>query len=184
VKHRNDCRLARQVLVTGHPEPKAEWAASYIRDCGTREWAASVSAAARRMRSETDSATLVRVWGGMSWLQDAAVFRASLDVAQDQTASTEARLWAVYALSLLADPAGAYSLHSLVRSGGGGRPCIDGYMTGPREFYMGEPLPVGYRDTIKAAGRALSDASDPRLRTAGACLANAPTPRDTFTIEP
>src|SRR5690349_17810761 len=44
VHHRNDCRLALQIVETGHPAPHREWAYSLLPRCGASAGPAAVAA--------------------------------------------------------------------------------------------------------------------------------------------
>src|SRR4051794_23983871 len=95
---RNDCRLASQVVETGHPAPKLKWALGAIRACTPNEYGAAVAAAVRRERAISDTATLASYWNASRWLIDGQLFSAAMDVANDRNASQESRVFAILAL--------------------------------------------------------------------------------------
>jgi hypothetical protein len=61
VKHRNECRLALQVLVKGEPARLTGWAINYVRSCGRDTWAQGAAAARRVGISPAGS-----LWLGLS----------------------------------------------------------------------------------------------------------------------
>src|ERR687886_776991 len=81
VKHRNDCRLAEQVLTTGEPAPRREWAQVYISYCGFEMWGRSMATAVQRSRNSTDLAALSNQWRRLDFLRDSALFEAATQIA-------------------------------------------------------------------------------------------------------
>lgn len=96
---RNACRLAQQVLATGHPAPQMHWAVRTIADCGP-EGGAAAGAFLKGKRSAvaaSDSflnALVESVWG----MQDQALLAAALEVAADGEATDYARIQALRVL--------------------------------------------------------------------------------------
>lgn len=94
VKHRNDCRLASQVLTLGQPANRRTWALRILPTCG-RTGATAVAEVLRSSRQD-------RVWrAGLeevvmmaSVLHDAEIFSAALGVANDGSAGKAARIQA------------------------------------------------------------------------------------------
>lgn len=94
VKHRNDCRLAAQVITHGHPAARRTWALNLLPRCGAAGGQAT-AAALRGFRSvhtwRSDHEELVMV---TSVFHDRAVFDAALDIARDGAAGKAARIQA------------------------------------------------------------------------------------------
>jgi hypothetical protein len=176
VKHRNDCRLAEQVYVTGHPEPKTEWAHDVMPTCGFDRWARAVSAELRRLRTSSDTARLERTWFRIRTLRDTAVFTAALDIAADHEASIQARLYALAELAWLKEPRYDTKPADLVVSFDSAhrarRICKGGMLAGGSFFYPAAPLPVDWKERIIALGSRLAGNPQeaPEIRSAATCL--------------
>ena len=97
---RNNCRLAAQVLETGHPHPRYAWAIDLILPCEQSGGAAlaSVWRTAREDRAELERLTYVS-----SAMRDQRVFTATVGVLQDETRPRLVRLAAMSVLTALAD---------------------------------------------------------------------------------
>jgi hypothetical protein len=176
VKLRNDCRLAAQVLATGHPAPDLEWAHGMIRSCGYDEWAEAASAAIRRLRSSTNEAELSSEWRHLRLLKDAGLFSTVLEIAEDRSASVPARLWALRTLATYIDPEGVYGALT-ERVPDSPRPaCISSRAAGLPTFYEGRPLPDDYpAEARRMASRMNADPSEPaNVRLAAICVVAAP----------
>ena len=174
VKHRNECRLADQVVTTGQPAPHLRWALGYLAACGAGAQGSAVSQAVRRLRTETDTAMLGPYWRVPQYLVDGRLFEAAEEIAADRGASTQARVFALSALIGAIRPGYMSEYHQLV---GGFTP--DGLVAGgcwsvvSGEFQRtGTPLPEDYYEraaTLRLRLRA--DASEPLdVRTAATCL--------------
>jgi hypothetical protein len=90
VNHRNDCRLAAQVLTKGEPANKTEWARGLIVSCN-EELPATLTTALRNARTSSDLSELGALRRGALYVRDADFFDAALDVAGDRSASVRAR---------------------------------------------------------------------------------------------
>lgn len=106
VQLRNDCRLAAQVLTTGQPAPKREWALATIPDCGG-DAPAAVAATWRLMPA--DSTTLDLLVAASVHRLDARTLAAASDVAGDRGAPTATRLAALRTLASYALPGAVVS---------------------------------------------------------------------------
>lgn len=179
VQLRNGCRLARQVIETGNPSPHTEWALRQIGGCGPEAYGASLAVAVRRLRTETDTVVLREFWRPSRFLRDGELFRASRDIAADQGASTQARVFALLSL-----------LHT-VRFGRTAdyRNMIGGFETEEGLQWVrggcaqtivnddirldGAPLPADFHAQIRSlASRLRADGAEPLdVRTAAFCLA-------------
>lgn len=175
VKHRNDCRLARQVLESGHPAPHTDWALRQIGGCGAEEYGASIAAAVRRRRTASDTAVLGRLWNPMHFLQDGSLFGAAVEIAGDRAASVPSRVFALLALihatgvgtgATYRSVTGGFDEHGFVRGGCANRTVYDDVRI------TGSPLPADWRAQVVAIGERLrSDPSEPLdIRTAASCL--------------
>ena len=176
VKLLNDCRLAAQVLQTGHPAPRRQWAGAFMRQCGTDSLAEANVGALNRLRSTTDTSELEQVWNQLQYVRDARIYRTAVDIARDRSASVTARVDALLWLQRLrapnqfatkADVTGGFDAAGKVR-GGCGRFTR---LAGTASFYDGEAIPVGFVAEITELGRAMSsDTSEPlEVRTAARC---------------
>lgn len=175
---RNYCRLAKQVLETGHPAPHAGWALRQIGACGPATQGGAVATAVRRLRAESDTAVLRQYWRASRYLLDGELFRASYEIAGDAAASTEARVFAL--LSLLHTVRfgrsaeyqhliGGFSYDSGLRSVRGGCARI---VVNDDVRLEGTPLPDDYVGMVRLlAARLSADMTAPLdVQTAAACL--------------
>jgi hypothetical protein len=166
VAHRNDCRLATQVITTGQPATKSEWAASAIRECGAAAGAA-VAEGIRANRASRDMATLARLGNVAVVLRDGAMFAAALEVASDAAASPEARVYASRVLVLGLQPQ-FYMTYEEISEGG----CF-GELRGPHATKArgGAPISVNLAERAREAGRRLyADSTAPlAVRLAARC---------------
>lgn len=89
VKMRNDCRLAAQMLSTGEPAPKVQWAWEMIYSCP--ESGSAAAAGLRRLRADADTGNFSPVTRIAFSVRDGDLFTAALEVAGDRGASTVAR---------------------------------------------------------------------------------------------
>jgi hypothetical protein len=93
---RNDCRLAAQVISTGHPAPRREWAYGIIRGCD--ESGPRTLAMAWRTSVPGDPASLGLLVAATRTFNDRSVVDAVSDVARNRDAPEAAR---VHAFTLL-----------------------------------------------------------------------------------
>lgn len=94
---RNDCRLARQVLVHGEPANKREWALGIMQDCGT-DGADAVAHQLLANRHVDDRTPLLDALAeAATMVLDERIYEAAREVATDAAAGDAAR---VYALSI------------------------------------------------------------------------------------
>jgi hypothetical protein len=97
VQHRNNCRLAVQVLTTGHPANKRYWALAYASTCGPVGGSA-LAHALEQNRSSATPESLEEVVMVSSEFHDATIFRTALDIARDQSSTRVARIQALRVL--------------------------------------------------------------------------------------
>lgn len=93
---RNDCRLAAQVIRTGNPAPRREWALDVIRRCD--QSGPQVLADVWRSAAPTDPEQLAELFNASRDFNDRRVVDAVADLARRSGAPEEAR---IYALALL-----------------------------------------------------------------------------------
>lgn len=169
---RNDCRLAAQVLTTGNPRPRLEWAAQLIPRCPGV--GATVAGALGRHRAVRDTVLLNWITLGANSVRDRAMLDVGLAVLQDAEASIEARVYASRLLYWLLYPSAGVYYGTLVDSDGDGNwPCIAFGASSHLELSQGVPLPSDWRERIHAAATAVTrDPSVPApVRQSAVCVA-------------
>jgi hypothetical protein len=110
VRRRNDCRLAGQVLTTGHPHPHYQWARTKIINC---EGEGPAYFAAQWAAAPSDTATLRHLIFGSTRLRDARVYMQLRQTAQNRNAPEATRVAAMIALARYVDPSIAIDLSEL-----------------------------------------------------------------------
>jgi hypothetical protein len=118
VHTRNDCRLAAQVIRTGHPAPHAEWAYGAIQQCDET----GVAVLIEKWRTVSDSLESGYLARASSRFPKRVVFDAISEVVLSSTASTEARLAGMSLLATFAEPNVFLSRSDLRRPTEGRRP--------------------------------------------------------------
>jgi hypothetical protein len=179
VKQRNNCRLAEQILTTGTPAPHWEWARGYIPYCGYDVWGRVGAGVVQRLKTSTDTLRLAAEWRNLNFLRDSTLFRTALDIASDEAASPEARVFAMRYLLSLSDPNGGYEYGALAERGEipGMQPrCTTGQIAGKVHSYEGIPIPPDYHEQIRAAASALldRDSAPPVVHSAALCVRASP----------
>lgn len=176
VKLAADCRLAVQVMTTGHPAPHLEWARSLMGYCGRGTWAGAASAAIRRLRTSTDAAELSREWRHLWLLRDADVFDAVSEIAADERSSVPARLWALRTLANYIDPEGSYILEPRLGPSGEVDACIANRSAGSTDLHVAKPLPTDFAAHARDLARAIGNkpAEPVPVRAAAWCVEHAP----------
>jgi hypothetical protein len=98
VNHRNDCRLAHQVLTNGQPAVKRSWALAIVAGCGPLGGEA-LAHLLREHRFDTEqNPELERIVTSATKLTDRAIYEAAIAVAQDRTAGVVGRVEALRTL--------------------------------------------------------------------------------------
>lgn len=172
VHHRNDCRLAAQVLTHGQPTNKRTWAGSYILRCG----AAGGAAIAEVIRTRRDEATRQPDFDHIilltSRIRDRAIFEAAAAIARDPAAGKVSRIQAIR------------TLYFQISAPGNVDP-YESFLTGPAadmtyvpqshaNWIVGTQLaPDAVRQALEIAESVAASATDRDLRTAAAKLARA-----------
>jgi hypothetical protein len=178
VKHRADCRLAEQVVSTGHPRPHSAWAGSELRTCGKEAFERAALAALRRLATSTDTAELAALWGhALLHVNDRAVFDEALRIAGDPAATPQARGFAfVGGLRMLKPNAWiVYSTVTATAREGEYRSswCTDGWGPSVHPSVIGEGLDARAGDRMRQVGLVVeNDVSAPvAVRAAALCAA-------------
>jgi hypothetical protein len=176
VRHRNQCRLASQVLLTGAPAPHKNWAWTYIDSCSPAERVSVYTHAVQQARATSDLPELHRAIMPIVWFRDGQLFDEVMELAADASATVPARIVAFVALASLRNPQAAPSYTRFIGATtevngvpvaqcSGRRAHTPEFVTGP------SPLPDDYRERIDAVALQVSrDPSQPRdVRSAAAC---------------
>jgi hypothetical protein len=101
VKHRNDCRLAAQVLITGEPHTKRDWARGYIASCENEGPPAIV----QEWRTVSgDTAAVLKVMRASTMIHDARIYEQVRAVALDRSRPDVVRVGAMHVLDNYVDP--------------------------------------------------------------------------------
>ncbi len=100
VHKRNNCRLAAQVLASGHPHPRATWARAAIVDC---EEEGPAYFARRWDSTPADTATLRELIAGSTRIRDARVYTSLRRIATDPARPSAVRVAAMIALAQYVD---------------------------------------------------------------------------------
>jgi hypothetical protein len=90
--HRNDCRLAHQVLTDGHPADRYDWALETASSCGAPGGEALAAVLLAHRGDDTAGDELEVLVGASLRLRDAALFGAGLQLAGDAAAGRAARV--------------------------------------------------------------------------------------------
>lgn len=168
---RNACRLAVQVVETGHPAPHKRWAFDYVVICG-RAGGSALASAIHRTRSVTDTAELEAITRAVRTFRDGAVFNTALDVAGDRSASVPARVIAFRTLLVTLSPGRSLSYANMTTVG-----MIDSCLGRPRSLHdevsEGAPLPPRYTELLRdTAARVRDDPTESaEVRQAARCAA-------------
>ena len=166
VQHRNNCRLAEQVLSTGHPAPREQWALEVIWNCP--EVAGTLAHSLSAARASTDTAYLNALTAPFIRIRDGEVFSAAAALAQDRSASVPARVAAIRTLMFAVRPGGVVDFAWLMNPN-----TVQCFL--PRglhaEILNGAPLPNDYLAQVRSlASRIQSDATEPQIvRSAANC---------------
>jgi hypothetical protein len=98
VHHRNDCRLAHQVLTHGQPAVKRDWALAIIHGCGPLGGEA-LAHLLRKHRFDTERGPeLEEIVTNTTRFTDRSIYEAAMEIAQEPTAGEVARIQALRAL--------------------------------------------------------------------------------------
>jgi hypothetical protein len=166
-RHRNQCRLAKQVLMQGHPANRREWASHYIMMCPeeapeplSRRW---------QTTTEIDLQDLV----DFSFrIPDRRIYDAAFAVASSSSRPAHVRVAAMSLLARYADPRKEIPLDELrVPPDGRIRPILGGVVYGG---HMPVSVPIGEVGmSVQRLFQQLADTAEnpPAVRHAAAVLA-------------
>jgi hypothetical protein len=170
------CDSAAQVLRTGNPPSRSEWATAFIHSCGADAIANANVAALNRLRLTPDSGELEQVWNQLQDFRDARVYRVAVEIARDPQATETARIDALLWLLRLRAPSNFATKSDVTGGFDSGGNVVGGcgrfsHLAGPSPYIDGQPLPAGFAAEITALGGSISsDASQPlNVRTAARC---------------
>lgn len=171
---RNQCRLAAQVIATGHPAPQDGWALQTIRSCGM-DGADAVASGLRSLRGAAYGPDMAALFKLTFWFQDARVYAIAADIAQDPAASLPARILAMRTLvwQIEAQPL-AGGEYSALATGApyDGRYKCPGIQVIDAVRFVGRALPQTYLADAEKLGLLFQRDTTlaPDLRRMGACL--------------
>lgn len=166
VHHRNDCRLAEQVLSTGHPAPREEWALGVIWNC--RDAGPTLAATLVAAKASMDTAYLNALTAPFIQFRDGHVFAAAFSLVGDRSASVPARVAAIRVLMYAVRPGGYVDPAALPNP----RTVNCFGMPSPHsEVLNGAALPSDYLDRVRTLmSRMERDQTEPEgLRHAASC---------------
>lgn len=167
VRLRDDCRLAEQILRTGEPAPKHEWAIGIIGACP--QAGQLLGEIVLALRKSDDTVALERMLDDVRGYQSPELWGAALQLASDPGAAAAAR---AYAFHILLDDLGlslVITNQDLMHTPPRGA-CAFGRVHGLPAL-AGPALPGNYvQQTLNAARSALGDPSTPNIvRSAAGC---------------
>ena len=150
VRHRNDCRLAAQVVTLGQPAIRRTWALRTLPTCGAvggRAIAEALRAASTAQRWEQGLEDIVML---SSVLHDAQIFSAAADIAANPGAGKAARIQAIRVLYFQIGRGRTDPYESFLAEASDGPTYVP---VSDYPFAIGEPLP---RDAGTRAARVAS----------------------------
>lgn len=170
VRAQNACRLALQIVQTGHPEPHTAWAYERVASCGP-EAGPAVASALRRYRQTRDTTVLDLVSSPGRALRDGTIFEAALEISQDRTASAQARVFAFRVLIQVVAPGNVLRYSELSEPSGSVRECVGLGRHLHHETIVGVPLPSDFAARIRAAAASVAGdpQAEPQVRHAAGC---------------
>lgn len=101
VKHRNDCRLAAQVLTTRTPRTKLVWAREYIQHC-EEEGPPAIAQDWRTVSADTSE--VVQLMRASTSIRDARIYEEARTVVLDRSRPDVVRVGAMHVLDTYANP--------------------------------------------------------------------------------
>lgn len=159
VFQRGDCRLAAQVLRTGHPATKAAWAMDMIRNCPDEGPAVLASSWAELQADSSRAETLA---DASSYIRDSRLADAALAVLRDDRRPDAVRLAGLVLLVRYLEPDAGLAVSMLVpprgwTPGRAVRRFIGGRSTHPLRQTRGTvPLRSGLKDELREVLQALA----------------------------
>ena len=101
IKRRNDCRLAAQVLTTGEPHTKRDWARGYIANC-ENEGPPAIVQEWRTVPSDT--AAVLQLMRASAAIRDMRIYEQLRAVAVDRSRADVVRVGAMHVLDSYVNP--------------------------------------------------------------------------------
>jgi hypothetical protein len=161
VHHRNECRQAAQVVRTGEPHARLTRSLLELRDCGA-EGGRVLATAFKARQATATRAELDALTRPASYLRDAALFEAGIDVAADPTAKPDSRVFAFRIVLATVMPGLYPSYEELTGGGSQNMSCFGARFGLEGGLSDGAPLPP---DAVSRAYdlsfRTLRDSSTP-----------------------
>ena len=182
-RHRREqeCRKASLIVEKGRPEKKEAWAWELLPSCGA-DGARTFALVLRNSRSATDTLLLEQVIGRLDGWQDASLAAAASEIAGDESASVEARVYAVKFLLGTLRPGAMYTYGRLaaglqvMKDEAGdleftSQCSASGFAT-HRNREGGTPLPGDHVPTVWSllTGLAKDERVPPAVRNAAECV--------------
>lgn len=165
---RNDCRLAAQVLRTGQPANKKDWALGLIPSCGATGTAA-LADVWRANETSTDTALLFQLRRAAMHLADGPLFTTFLGTAGSGTASPSARVEAWRYLFRFTNP-GVFLADDQLDVTPVDRLCAVSYFTLANPVPV-SPLPVDFKNQVdQLAVQVAGDPSQTRVQRFASCV--------------
>lgn len=147
VKHRNDCRLAAQVLTTGHPHTKRAWALQQISGCEGE----GPAALATVWQTLTDGSEIDALVTSSLRLKDVRLYQQLRATATDRSRPAAVRAAAMLVLTRYTDPHNAIWLTDLVPPDSIARiPLVGGSSTGYYPLDGEQPLSAPIAESVLA----------------------------------
>ena len=172
IHHRNDCRLAAQVLRTGEPSTKLRWSVQVAPSCA--RIGAATAAALLRLRSSSDTAVLGGLVAISPRVRDDSLFGAALNVSADPSATPEARVAALTTLFFQVTGHSAVSYQSIVRGFPSDELCPVGFYSNPYAVNVSTPLRASAAaDAMATAKSVESSDAPPVVRGSASCVTRA-----------
>jgi hypothetical protein len=101
VKHRADCRLAAQILITPQPHTRRDWARGFIANC-ENEGPPAIVQEWRNVPSDT--AAVVQLMRASTAIRDMRIYEQVRSVAVDRSRADVVRVGAMHVLDNYVDP--------------------------------------------------------------------------------
>jgi hypothetical protein len=139
VKHRNDCRLAAQILTTGEPHTRRDWARGYIAACGNEGPPAIVQ---EWRNVPSDTAAVVQLMRASTAIRDMRIYEQVRIVALDRSRADVVRVGAMHVLDSYADPHHAGWFLSMPPAGGQVRRVNPATALAGHPVYTNGPVPL------------------------------------------
>jgi hypothetical protein len=139
VQLRTDCRLAAQIMRTGHPRPQYQWARGYISICDAEGPEVLAAEWGRVGRDTADIYFLIR---SSARIRDARIYEALRRSAMDRSRADVVRVGAMIALTRYVDPHNAIGFPDVRPPSGGIRriPLVSNWTTGGGQSKGAVPL--------------------------------------------